>query len=291
MSTVEYDPLTGLPKKKTAASGAAPAALTAAGGQTFSPWSFYMPQAAGVQPPGTIKLPGYTPDYTALINAALGPLQAQLAAEGVQDLSGRNQQIVRALGQFGEPLSLESANQAFGSDFVNQAGLGELLGQANQLAEQTTGAGLSVTARLEKAHKDAVRQIRNSLAARGLLRSGELGHQLQEQQGAFDTGQYDARQQLFDFLSAVQSGYVQAQRARQQQLTQAQMAEAARQAELNPATGERTAVHVGGGYYRLPDGSYVDADGNPTGPPPVVPPRDPKRPPAGGGGGSVFMVD
>lgn len=250
---VEVDPLTGLPKKKKQASPFRPGTMNLTPGQGlaqsnqiaagFSP-NLATAQYGGMPsglPGASGGAPSNQPDYKALIQAALGPLSAQLGAEGVADLTGRNNQFVRALGQFGEQFDLGQANQAFGPEFVGEAGLGELLPQANALAAQTTGAGVSYQARASKARKDAVRQIRNILASRGLLRSGELGYQLQEQQTAFDTGQYDARQQLQDYLTAVNQGYVEAQRQRALALDAATREEAARQAALNPMSGTSAA--------------------------------------------------
>lgn len=240
---VEYDPVTGLPKKAKAANQ--PPAL--ATGQTLqdqiaaslaaNPQGTFGPSSgvnyAGAQPQATT--PGM-PDYKALIAAALGPLTAQYGADDAADMATRNQQLIRALGQFGQQFDLEGANTAFGADFVNSSGLADVLPQANALAQQTTDAGMSFQARAAKAHKDTVRQIKNALAARGLLQSGETGHQLQEQQTQFDTGQYDARAQVQDYMAAVNQGYTQAVRARQVALAEAQRVEAARQAQLNPGT-------------------------------------------------------
>jgi hypothetical protein len=244
MSSIEYDPLTGLPKKKTPGQPTAqPFALFGGGSQYDGPGGgnpgmaqSYSPLSYGGAGAGAAaSKTGGMPDYKSLIAAALGPMTAQFGADAAADLGTRNQQLIRSLGQFGEEFDLGAANAAFGEGFVGESGLASLLPQANELARQTTGAGMSFKARSEKAHKDAVRQIRNALAARGALQSGELGHQLQEAQGQFDTGQYDARQQVQDFMSAVNAGYAQAQRARALQLAEAQRAEAARQAQLNPS--------------------------------------------------------
>ena len=58
------------------------------------------------------------------------------------------------------------------------------------------------------------RAIKNALAARGALRSGEAGFQLGEEQQRFATAQYDARQQLVDLLAGIEAGYANAQRQR-----------------------------------------------------------------------------
>lgn len=237
--TAEIDPLTGLPKKKKQAGAGGRVGPVAMFNQADIDASLAVNPQGGFGPSGGVdysmgaKAPGM-PDYAALIKAALGPMTAQFGADSAADLGTRNQQLIRALGQFGEQFDLTGANKAFGESFVGESGLGELLPQANALAQQTTDAGMSFTARSTKAHKDSVRAIKNALAARGALRSGEAGYQLQEAQGAFDTGQYDARQQVQDFMGAVNQGYAQAQRERQMQMAAAQREEAGRQAALNP---------------------------------------------------------
>jgi hypothetical protein len=52
------------------------------------------------------------------------------------------------------------------------------------------------------------------LAARGMLRSGELGYQLGEENLRYTQSQYDARQQLTDYLVGISSALANAQRAR-----------------------------------------------------------------------------
>lgn len=255
-SGADIDPTTGLPRKKKTTTNQvfAPPTGYAPGGVTYGfPTGDGGSQAA---PRSPFTTPGFTPDYKALIDAALGPMSAQFGADDIADQNTRNQQLIRALGQFGQQLDLGSANAAFGQDFVNQSGLAGLLPQANQLAQQTTDAGQSYMARATKTHTDQIRAIKNALAAKGALQSGELGHQLQEEQGRYDTGQYDARLQVQDYVSELQRGYATAQRQRAQQLAAAQREEAARQAQLNPVTGAQTATWNGTTYV-YPDGRPV----------------------------------
>jgi hypothetical protein len=69
-------------------------------------------------------------------------------------------------------------------------------------------------ARMEKLRKDNVRAIKNALASRGALRSGEAGYQLGEEQQRYSTAQYDARSQLVDLLAGIEAGYANSSRAR-----------------------------------------------------------------------------
>jgi hypothetical protein len=79
-------------------------------------------------------------------------------------------------------------------------------GVAKPLAEANTASGMSIVARMEKLRKDNVRAIKNALASRGALRSGEAGYQLGEEQQRYSTAQYDARQQLVDLLAGIEAG-------------------------------------------------------------------------------------
>ena len=264
-----YDQLTGLRRgKKQRPRPPTSGSFTLLGGSTFPPGYVGGPgfvggtPGSGQQQPGPITTPGYTPNYADLIQQALAPLQAQLGAEGSADAATRNAALIRGIGQFGEQFDPSGAQAAFGQDFYNQAGLGGLLGQANQLAGETTRAGFSVSSKLKDAFAKNVQQIQDSLAARGLLRSGATGVALQGAQKEYDTGQYDARQSLTDYLSSAQQGYVAGERQRQQQLLAAGREEAVRQAQLNPATGSQKAFwDPSVGAYRGPDGKLYNADG------------------------------
>lgn len=284
---VPLDPRTGLPTSRkqpfrgsfTGSLGSLPPGQSFGGGY-----------GGGQTPYGPINLPASTHDYKSLIQQALGPLSAQLTAEGSADVAGRNAGLIRGLTQFGEQFDPSGAQAAFGEDFYKQAGLADLLPQANQLAAQNTQAGFSVSARQRSAFDRSVQQIQDALAARGMLRSGATGIALQGAQKEYDAGQYDARQQLADYFSSVQQGYVAGQRARQSQLDEAQRSEAGRQAQLNPPTGSVQAQPAGVDpvtgqpFYRKPDGTLVDGQGNPYTPaaatqadaqtvaPPVAPP-------------------
>ena len=276
-----YNPQTGLPTNRRQPWQTALGARSTGLNQQYGLGQFAQPPGGagggGGQQYGPINLPGFTPDYKALISQALGPLQAQLGAEGSSDVAGRNSALIRGLAQFGEQFDPSGAQAAFGQDFYNQAGLGDLLGQANQLAGENTKAGFSFKARSQSAFEKSVQQIQDALAARGMLRSGATGVALQGAQKEFDTSQYDARMQLADYASSVQQGYVAGQRARQSQLDSAQREEAERQARLNPPTGERTLQYAGKDpsgrpFYKGDDGKLYYDDNTPYTPEPIVDP-------------------
>lgn len=278
---VQIDPLTGLPRKKKQAGGMS--ATSFRGGLGAFPGKAADNAAGGAygqsRVAGSVTLPGFTPNYKSLIEQALGPLSAQLGAEGVADAASRDAALTRGIAQFGEPLTLDAARQTFGTGFVDEAGLAGLLPEANRLAAASTAAGLPFKARAQREMERALQQIQNQLAARGALRSGELGYQLQEQQNVFDSSQYDARQQLADYAAGLQAAFVQGQRGRASQLDAARREEAPRQAELNPATGSQEAAHAGFSpdgrpVYKRGDGVLVFEDGSvytPAAPGPVAP--------------------
>ena len=138
-----------------------------------------------------------------------------LAAQGTSDASERAAKIQQALIGWGEVPS------GYSSPDINAT--------TGTLAGQNTTAGLSTLARLQKAVSDARRGSINSLAARGMLRSGETGFQLGEIGLAGKQQEFDARRSVMDYLSNVQSQYAQAESARKMQLMQAQFDAAQRQ--------------------------------------------------------------
>jgi hypothetical protein len=132
-----------------------------------------------------------------------------LSAQGISDRSQADTLAQRALVQFGEVPSLEGLDARLaGPEFAR------LAGTARPLAEQNTASGMSIVARMDKLRKDNVRAIKNALASRGALRSGEAGYQLGEEQQRYSTAQYDARSQLVDLLAGIEAGYANSQRGR-----------------------------------------------------------------------------
>lgn len=163
----------------------------------------------------------FTPDFQSILrdDPIFSQFRADLSAQGISDAAQRAAATQRALVQFGVVPDFEQAGGQLGlSDqqlsFLRQ----DVTPQTRALAEESTEEGLSVQARINEQNERNVRQIRNALAARGLLRSGELGHQLGEAQQAFTRAQFDARSQLLDYLGGVQSAFAEAERMRQREL-------------------------------------------------------------------------
>jgi hypothetical protein len=226
----------------------------------------YGTDGGGGYGPDGINIPGSTPDYKGLIGTDPGLLQLQgdLAAGGIADAAARDAAYQRGIIQFGEvPTGISGMN----------------LGNAAQLAQQNTAAGLSTVARLSTQHQDAVRTITNALAGRGLIRSGETGYQQGREDTRYTQTQYDARQKLLDYFSQVQGSFTQSERARQAAyamgISQAEMAQLA----MHPPTPGMVATRGSDGLYHTPDGRTYNPDGSPyTGGSVAPPPQAPQAP-------------
>lgn len=186
--------------------------------------------AGGVSSPMAPANTSFGPDLYAQLES--DPLyvqdRANLAAQRVSDLASRTAARQRAIALFGEV-----------PDFGGFGGLGEgfesdINETTRGLAAQNTAAGLSTTARIEKAHAETLQRIKDQLAARGILSSGELPYQYDREGLAHRQVQFDSRQQLLDYLAGVQSAFVEAERQRQAALQNAAYAAAGR---LRPSYG------------------------------------------------------
>jgi hypothetical protein len=229
---VPVDAFTGLPKKKAAPKPTftqqqIQASLAANPNATFgpSPGVNY-----GFGTAATPQLPNM-PDYARLINddPMYQQLLGDLRAQGVQDASSRAAQTGRAFTLFGQVPDLNSLG-GLNLEFLNQ----DITPSVRELAQKNTDAGLSIKARQDKSFKDTIRTIKNALAARGALRSGESTHRLQEAQLERDQADFDTRDQLGQLIAGIQAGYVEAQRARTREQSQAAFGAEERARQLYP---------------------------------------------------------
>lgn len=85
-------------------------------------------------------------------------------------------------------------------------------------------SGNSTLSRLDHANELGRQTIINTLAAHGLINSGDLGYREGEQNRAYGNATYDARQALLDQLNQYQQSYLSGKQSLQQQVTQALMA-------------------------------------------------------------------
>lgn len=150
-------------------------------------------------------IPGYTPDYNAIVagDPLLRQELANLSASGIASEAQRRGAVQRAVIGYGETPAL-------------QGDLGYLAGDIDpltrQLASQNTGAGLSTTGRMTRTHSEALSNLRYALAARGMLRSGATGVGVGQEGDRYKQARYDAANQLIDYLSGVSSAWAEAQR-------------------------------------------------------------------------------
>lgn len=213
----DFDPLTGLPRQRPQAPGV-PAYYTTTADAPFGA-TIGSPSSASQGPSSGYSTSAPTArmvSYADLIanDPGFRQLKADLSAQGISDAAGLRAARQRGVIQFGEAPDYQGVDQGFlGGGYSADIDEG-----TRALASQNTAAGLSTSARLAKAQSDNIRAIKNVLAARGGLRSGELGHQLREQNLGYAQSQYDARQRLLDYMSSISSAYARAEYERQRAL-------------------------------------------------------------------------
>lgn len=224
------DPVTGLPKTTraplasgsfaTPTVGGSPVLRAPAPAAPLASGSFATPIVNGspvLTPAVTAPSTPPPPDYQGQITAdpIYQQTQADISSARTADQARLDQARQRAVIDFG---ALPDLSQ-YGSLTGDLSGsLSDLIGQ---LAGQNTAAGLSTTARINKAHDDAVAASKANLTARGLLSSGETGYQLGQQDLSYRQSQSDAVRALLDGLSGLQNSYLSAEAQRKASLAQA----------------------------------------------------------------------
>jgi hypothetical protein len=280
---VIYDPVTGMPKQQgpglTPIPGLPnlPNPPSGPGGVQFNA-AFTAPPTsgfAGYSTTGggdTFQQQGTGPYGNLQDDPLFRQLNADLSAQGIQDLAGAQAATRRGLVLFGEVPTLD--DKFLPSSWVDEP--------TRQLAQQNTASGMSIVARLAKANKDAIRSYKNMLAARGALQSGELGHRAGEEDLRYRSAQYDARQQLTDYLAGIQSALANAERQRAGQRAAGAEAAAGRQpapaappAAAPPAAPAPIPPRVAGQPNRVHSAANVI-----PGPPPTHVKQPPPPPPA-----------
>lgn len=156
------------------------------------------PPAPGTTPSGTQTKPGTgPPDYATIIanDPGLQALRAALAAGNISADEFRRQAIRRALQAYGDVP--EGLSDPFG----------DVDPLTRTLAAKNTAEGLSTRAQEDRSHQLALTQLRNVLAARGMLQSGGLGVGLGlEAQADKETRAKDVNQ-LLDYLNGQAAAY------------------------------------------------------------------------------------
>lgn len=204
-------------------------------------------------------LPGsgtYTPDYAALIqnDPTYAALSQFLAAQGTSEASARQAATEQALIQFGGV-----------PDFAN-VGLGlspEVLAMlqhdidpiTGQLAGANSRAGLSTEAQLQQQQQQAIMGLRNNLASRGALSSGDDAYRTNLQNQSYAQAQQSALNSLLSAINGYQSTYLNARAGDNQQLNAAMAT--AQQFEASLPQNQGFTLH-----YNAKKGIYTDGAGN-----------------------------
>lgn len=206
-------------------------------------------------PPGSAN---YTPDYMALIqqDPAFMALSQMLSAQGTQNAAQRQSATQQALIQFGAVPDFTSVASQLGlSPEALQMLQADIDPNAAALASQNTQAGLSTEAQLQQGQHQAIMSLRNALAARGALGSGENAYRTNLQDQSYARQQNDALQSLLQSIGGYQNQYLSAQ----------QQAEQRRQEGLQQALQFESSLPQNQGFhltYNVHKGVYMDASGN-----------------------------
>jgi len=177
--------------------------------------------------PGMPKLANYTPDYQSILNQdpAFTALKQSLSAQGIQSAAQRRQATNQALEQFGSIPDFDSVASKLGLSADALAMLKADIDPAT--AGLAAGNQFSTEKELQRQEDQAMLALRNNLAARGGLSSGENAYQSGNQEHNYEHAQQDALMKLLSAITGYQQGYTTEQQGQQQQLDQAiQQAEA-----------------------------------------------------------------
>jgi len=173
------------------------------------------------------KIANYAPDYQSIINSdpAFQAIKQNISAQGIADASQRRAATNQALVQFGSipNFAAEAGQLGLSPDALKML-------QAD-IDPATTGLAannqFSTEAEMQRQENQAVQALRNNLAARGALSSGEDAYQSGNQEHSYEGAQQQALVKLLSALAGYQQNYTTAQQNEQGQLTQGiQQAEA-----------------------------------------------------------------
>lgn len=173
------------------------------------------------------NLANYTPDYQSIINEdpAFSALKGSLSAQGIQSASQRRAATNQALIQFGSVPNFAAEAQQLG---LSPSALRTLQGDIDPATAALAAHNqFSTEAELKRQEDQAMLALRNNLAARGGLSSGEDAYQSGNQEHNYESAQQSALVRLLGAITGYQQNYTTEQQGQQQQLAQAiQQAEA-----------------------------------------------------------------
>ena len=157
--------------------------------------------------------------YAGLLDSYMAQTRADNAAQSVADKAARDAAIQRFLVSYGEVPDFASLGVSDAAKSV----LGGLGGNIRDLAAKNTAEGTSVKARLDQKNAIAQRQIPASLAGRGLLRSGQTGYDLGQQQMQNKQANFDVLNEMLGNIEGTVSSFAQAEAARARALADAEL--------------------------------------------------------------------
>ena len=184
-------------------------------------------------------------------------LKQQISAQQIQDAAARQAATQQALIQFGMIPDFSKLGSQLGlTPQQIQMLQQDISPQAQALAQQNTAGGLSTEAQLQHQQDIAMRSLRNNLAARGGLSSGEDAYQTNEQNHNYALAQNQALQSLLSALGGYQQNYLTNQQQEQQQLTQGLQTAEQNQMSLGPSGFTLNYNPRTGKYHSSAGGSY-----------------------------------
>ena len=157
--------------------------------------------------------------YSDLISSFLNQTRADLQADSVADAAGRDASLRRLIISYGDAPDLDKLG-------ISKDAAGFLKGVLDEktkgLARQNTEEGTSIKARLDRENMLAQRRIPAALAARGVLRSGQTGSDLGDQQLAYKQRGFDTLNELLGSAEGTVGSFLNAERERQRALAEAE---------------------------------------------------------------------
>lgn len=168
----------------------------------------------------TPQAPRYNQNpYAGLLDSYMSQMRADTGAQSIADKAARDAAIKRFLVSYGEVPDFGSIGLSDAAKSV----LGSLGGDIGALAAKNTAEGTSVKARLDQANAIQQRKIPANLAGRGLLRSGQTGYDLGQQQMQNKQANFDVLNEMLGNIEGTVSNFAQAEAARARALADAEL--------------------------------------------------------------------
>lgn len=202
-------------------------------------------------------LPGsasYTPDYQTILQNDPGfkALQNSISAQGIGDAATRKAATNQALIGFGAVPDFASVASSLG---LSPEALSML---QSDIDPATAGLAannqFSTEKELQRQEDQAMHTLRNSLAARGAIGSGENAYQTGNQEHNYEAAQQSALLSLLGAITGNQQTFATAQQAEQQALDQGLSQAEANEAGLPQNQGFSLHYNAHSGKYVGPSG-------------------------------------